>query len=59
MYAKAGRSARPRHATARSFTPSTILFLSSAHRPADIDEALQAASRGFKVVRELEARSNR
>jgi glutamate-1-semialdehyde 2,1-aminomutase len=35
------------------------MFLSAAHRPADIDEALQAASHGFKAVRELEARSDR
>jgi hypothetical protein len=32
------------------------MFLSAAHRPADIDEALQAASHGFKAVRELEAK---
>ena len=41
------------------FHPQHNMFLSLAHRPADIDEALQAASHGFKAVRELEARSNR
>lgn len=41
------------------FHPQHNMFLSAAHRPADIDEALQAASHGFKAVRELEARSNR
>jgi glutamate-1-semialdehyde 2,1-aminomutase len=41
------------------FHPQHNMFLSSAHRPADIDEALQAASHGFKAVRELEAGSNR
>jgi glutamate-1-semialdehyde 2,1-aminomutase len=35
------------------------MFLSLAHRLADIDEALQAASHGFKAVRDLEARSTR
>jgi glutamate-1-semialdehyde 2,1-aminomutase len=35
------------------------MFLSLAHRPADIDAALQAASHGFMAVRDLEARSNR
>jgi glutamate-1-semialdehyde 2,1-aminomutase len=32
------------------------MFLSSAHHAADIDEALEAASHGFKAVRALEAR---
>ena len=41
------------------FHPQHNMFLSSAHRPADIDEALLAASHGFKAVRELDARSNR
>jgi glutamate-1-semialdehyde 2,1-aminomutase len=41
------------------FHPQHNMFLSLAHRPADIDEALQAASHGFKAVRDLEARSNR
>lgn len=41
------------------FHPQHNMFLSAAHRPADIDEALQAASHGFKAVRELEARSSR
>jgi glutamate-1-semialdehyde 2,1-aminomutase len=41
------------------FHPQHNMFLSLAHRPADIDEALQAASHGFKAVRELEAGSNR
>jgi glutamate-1-semialdehyde 2,1-aminomutase len=41
------------------FHPQHNMFLSAAHRPADIDEALQAASHGFKAVRELEVRSNR
>jgi glutamate-1-semialdehyde 2,1-aminomutase len=29
------------------------MFLSAAHRPADIDAALEAASHGFKAVRTL------
>jgi glutamate-1-semialdehyde 2,1-aminomutase len=41
------------------FHPQHNMFLSSAHRPADIDEALQAAAHGFKAVRDLETRSNR
>jgi glutamate-1-semialdehyde 2,1-aminomutase len=41
------------------FHPQHNMFLSSAHRASDIDGALQAASHGFKAVRELEARSNR
>jgi glutamate-1-semialdehyde 2,1-aminomutase len=41
------------------FHPQHNMVLSLAHRPADIDEALQAASYGFKAVREQEARSNR
>jgi glutamate-1-semialdehyde 2,1-aminomutase len=41
------------------FHPQHNMFLSLAHRPADIDEALQAASHGFEAVRDLEARSNR
>jgi glutamate-1-semialdehyde 2,1-aminomutase len=41
------------------FHPQHNMFLSLAHRPADIDEALQAASHGFEAVREMEARSNR
>ena len=35
------------------------MFLPSAHREADIDAALEAASRGFKAVRELATRVNR
>ena len=49
--------------TVAFFHPQRNMFLSLAHRPADIDEALQAALHGFlhgfKAVRELEARSNR
>ena len=45
--------------TVAFFHPQHNMFLSLAHRPADIDEALQAALHGFKAVRELEARSNR
>jgi len=41
------------------FHPQHNMFLSSAHRAADIDVALEAASSGFKVVRELDARVNR
>jgi glutamate-1-semialdehyde 2,1-aminomutase len=41
------------------FHPQHNMFLSLAHRPADIDEALQAASHSFEAVRDLEARSNR
>jgi glutamate-1-semialdehyde 2,1-aminomutase len=41
------------------FHPQHNMFLSSAHRPADIDKALQAASHGFEAVHELDARSNR
>jgi glutamate-1-semialdehyde 2,1-aminomutase len=41
------------------FHPQHNMFLSLAHRPADIDEALQAASHGFKAVREMEAGSSR
>jgi glutamate-1-semialdehyde 2,1-aminomutase len=41
------------------FHPQHNMFLSAAHRPENIDEALQAASHGFKAVRELEAGSNR
>jgi glutamate-1-semialdehyde 2,1-aminomutase len=41
------------------FHPQHNMFLSAAHRAVDIDEALQAASHGFKAVRELEAGSNR
>jgi len=41
------------------FHPQHNMFLSLAHRPADIDEALQAASHGFEAVSEMEARSNR
>ena len=33
------------------------MFLSAAHRAADIDEALEAASHGFKAVRELDNRA--
>jgi hypothetical protein len=29
------------------------MFLSAAHGPADIDAALEAASHGFKAVRDL------
>jgi glutamate-1-semialdehyde 2,1-aminomutase len=50
-------SAALRHGT--FFHPQHNMFLSLAHRPADIDEALQAASHGFKAVHDLEARSNR
>jgi glutamate-1-semialdehyde 2,1-aminomutase len=39
------------------FHPQHNMFLSAAHRPADIDEALQAASHGFRAVRELQAKS--
>jgi glutamate-1-semialdehyde 2,1-aminomutase len=35
------------------------MFLSAAHQPADIEEALQAAAHGFKAVRELETKSGR
>jgi glutamate-1-semialdehyde 2,1-aminomutase len=38
------------------FHPQHNMFLSSAHQAADIDEALQAASHGFKAVRELDSR---
>lgn len=41
------------------FHPQHNMFLSSAHRAADIDAALEAASYGFKAVRELDARVNR
>jgi glutamate-1-semialdehyde 2,1-aminomutase len=41
------------------FHPQHNMFLSLAHRPADIDAALQAASYGFLAVRELEAKSDR
>jgi glutamate-1-semialdehyde 2,1-aminomutase len=41
------------------FHPQHNMFLSSAHRAADIDAALDAASHGFKAVRELDARANR
>jgi glutamate-1-semialdehyde 2,1-aminomutase len=41
------------------FHPQHNMFLSLAHRPADIDVALHAASHGFKAVREMEAGSNR
>jgi len=41
------------------FHPQHNMFLSSAHRAADIDAALDAASYGFKAVRELDARANR
>lgn len=41
------------------FHPQHNMFLSSAHRAADIDAALEAASHGFKAVRELDARANR
>jgi glutamate-1-semialdehyde 2,1-aminomutase len=41
------------------FHPQHNMFLSAAHRPADIDEALQAAAHGFKAVRELETKSGR
>jgi glutamate-1-semialdehyde 2,1-aminomutase len=36
------------------FHPQHNMFLSAAHRIADIDEALEAASQGFKAVRELD-----
>ena len=35
------------------FHPVHNMFLSSAHQPADIDAALEAASHGFKAVRAL------
>jgi len=35
------------------FHPQHNMFLSAAHRAADIDEALEAASHGFKAVRDL------
>lgn len=38
------------------FHPQHNMFLSSAHRAADIDEALEAAAHGFKAVRALEIR---
>jgi glutamate-1-semialdehyde 2,1-aminomutase len=41
------------------FHPQHNMFLCAAHRPADIDEALQAASQGFKAVRELETNAER
>ncbi|MEP6839739.1 MAG: aminotransferase class III-fold pyridoxal phosphate-dependent enzyme [Bradyrhizobium sp.] len=41
------------------FHPQHNMFLSSAHQAADIDAALEAASHGFKAVRELDARGNR
>ena len=41
------------------FHPMHNMFLSSAHRAADIDAALEAASHGFKAVRELDPRVNR
>jgi glutamate-1-semialdehyde 2,1-aminomutase len=39
------------------FHPQHNMFLSAAHQPADIEEALQAAAHGFKAVRELETKS--
>jgi glutamate-1-semialdehyde 2,1-aminomutase len=41
------------------FHPQHNMFLCSAHQAADIDEALEAASHGFKAVRELDVRVNR
>jgi glutamate-1-semialdehyde 2,1-aminomutase len=41
------------------FHPQHNMFLSSAHQAVDIDAALEAASHGFKAVRELDARGNR
>lgn len=41
------------------FHPQHNMFLSSAHRSADIDQALEAASYGFKAVRELDRRFDR
>jgi glutamate-1-semialdehyde 2,1-aminomutase len=38
------------------FHPQHNMFLSAAHRAADIDEALEAASHGFQAVCELQAR---
>ncbi|MDP1583291.1 MAG: aminotransferase class III-fold pyridoxal phosphate-dependent enzyme [Bradyrhizobium sp.] len=35
------------------FHPQHNMFLSAAHGPADIDEALEAAAQGFRAVREL------
>ena len=42
-----------------AFHPQHNMFLSLSHREADIDAALEAASHGFKAVRELGARVNR
>ena len=39
------------------FHPQHNMFLSAAHRAADIDEALEAAEQGFRAVRELDART--
>jgi glutamate-1-semialdehyde 2,1-aminomutase len=41
------------------FHPQHNMFLSAAHGPADIDAALEAASHGFRAVRELDARINK
>jgi len=38
------------------FHPQHNMFLSAAHRSDDIDEALEAASHGFKAVREMDPR---
>lgn len=38
------------------FHPQHNMFLSAAHGPADIDAALEAASHGFKAVREMNTR---
>lgn len=38
------------------FHPQHNMFLSAAHGPADIDEALEAAKQGFRAVRELDGR---
>jgi glutamate-1-semialdehyde 2,1-aminomutase len=39
------------------FHPQHNMFLSAAHGAADIDAALEAASRGFRAVLELDARA--
>ena len=40
------------------FHPQHNMFLSAAHRAADIDAALEAASHGFRAVLDLDARIN-
>ena len=41
------------------FHPQHNMFLSAAHQAADIDEALEAASHGFKAVLDLNSRAGR